>query len=304
MPRSKPPRRKAVGSKPKKAAAQLPPPDRRAIEGVMARLWGGGSGDALDRAQDLIYDAFDAPTARRRVALAQKALEISPLCADAYVLLAEHGTSDLEQRLTLYRRGVEAGEQALGRAAFKEDVGHFWGLLATRPYMRARFGLAQALWASGQHEEAVAHYRDLLRLNPNDNQGVRYMLAACYLELGRDDDLAALLRAYQEGSASWAYTEALLAFRRHGDGGRSRKLLTRAFASNEHVPAYLLGERRMPKALPAFMRMGGEDEAVCYVADYALGWRKTPGALEWLSGERARGGGSAAPRRRGASPRE
>jgi tetratricopeptide (TPR) repeat protein len=282
----------------------LPPlPDRRVIEGMMARmLVPGAVDDALSRAQDLIYDAFDAPTTQRRIALAQKALEISPLCADAYVLIAEHAAPDFDERLGLYRRAVDAGERALGRAAFEEDVGHFWGLLETRPYMRARLGLAQMLWASGRREEAVAHYRDLLRLNPNDNQGVRYLLAACYLELGDDDDLAALLRAYEEdGSAPWAYAAALPAFRRDGDGDRSRKLLAEALDSNQHVPGYLLGERRMPKTLPGLMTMGGEDEAVGYVADYHLAWARTPGALDWLVSGRERHGSSRPSRRRRAS---
>ena len=178
MPGNKRPRKNAAGARARKPAGPgLPPlPDRRMMEGVMARMLGSGAvDDALGRAQDLIYDAFDAPTAKRRIVLALKALEISPLCADAYVLLAEHAAPQMSgERLELYRRAVEAGELALGKVAFEEDVGHFWGLLETRPYMRARCGgIAQMLWASGRHEEAVAHYRDLLRLNPNDNQGVR-----------------------------------------------------------------------------------------------------------------------------------
>jgi hypothetical protein len=78
--------------------------------------------------------------------LAQKALELSPLCADAYVLLAQETARNLDEAIDLYRQGVEAGKKALGKSAFRDDVGHFWGLLETRPYMRARHGLAQALW--------------------------------------------------------------------------------------------------------------------------------------------------------------
>ena len=43
-----------------------------------------------------------------------------------------------EQALELYRKGVEAGERALGSESFNEYAGHFWGHLETRPYMRAR----------------------------------------------------------------------------------------------------------------------------------------------------------------------
>src|SRR3546814_15155439 len=87
-----------------------------------------------------MYDAWEASGAER-VALARAALDISPLCADAYVLLAEEEAGSQQDALALYRQGVEAGERALGDE-FEELSGHFWGFLQTRPYMRARAGLA------------------------------------------------------------------------------------------------------------------------------------------------------------------
>ena len=76
----------------------------------------------------------------KRAATARKALKISPDCADAYVLMAEIATTPA-QALELYRRGVAAGERALGQRAFVEDVGHFWDRLETR---LATCGLAPA----------------------------------------------------------------------------------------------------------------------------------------------------------------
>ena len=52
----------------------------------------------------------------------------------------------------------------------------------------------------------------MLRLNPNDNQGVRYSLAGFLLLLDRDDDLARLLEQFaHDDMTAWAYTKALLA---------------------------------------------------------------------------------------------
>lgn len=146
------------------------------------RTKAGASGSRVGRnllgqAQELIYNAWETADRKRRVALAQKAIGISPDCADAYVLLAEE-TATLDEALEFYRKGVEAGERALGRQAFESDAGHFWGILETRPYMRARAGLARCLWESGKRDEALAHYREMLRLNPNDNQGLRYVLVS------------------------------------------------------------------------------------------------------------------------------
>jgi hypothetical protein len=82
--------------------------------------------------------------------------------------------------------------------------------------------------------------------------------------------------------AAWTWTAALAAFRQTGDGEESRKLLAEALASNAHVPAYLLGERRLPKRLPPFISPGKADEAVHYVAEFQAGWARTPGAIDWL----------------------
>src|SRR6516162_1169629 len=200
-------------------------PDRRAIEGSMGQQFTGDQDTPLGKAQALMYRAFEEPDDQRRVQLAKEALEICPDCADTYVLLAEHARRR-KKALRLYEQGVAAGERALGTHVFQRDVGHFWGILETRPYMRARLGLAHSLWTAGRRDEAVRHLQDMLRLNPGDNQGVRYTLAGFLLFLGRDDELARLLDDYpDEDSAAWAYTRALLAFRRHGDTPEARRLL-------------------------------------------------------------------------------
>jgi tetratricopeptide (TPR) repeat protein len=131
-----------------------------------------GADEALFEAQELMYEAFEA-RGPRCVALALQALVISPNCADAYVLLADETASSNEEARALLEEGVAAGERALGPQPFEEDVGYFWGILETRPYMRARAALAETLWALDRREEAVEHHRELLRLNPNDNQGLR-----------------------------------------------------------------------------------------------------------------------------------
>src|SRR5262249_11735465 len=154
-----------------------------------------------------------------------------PDCADAYVLLAEHAASRSEA-LRLFEEGVAAGRRALGEGAFEEDVGHFWGILDTRPFMRARHGLALTLWTLGRWNDAVDHLKDMLRLNPNDNQGVRYELAAHLLHLDRDEEARGLLNQYDEDSAPWLYTRALAAFRAEGDTAAARQQLAAAFKAN------------------------------------------------------------------------
>jgi tetratricopeptide (TPR) repeat protein len=281
MPQAKKPRKRAATATGPSPGPQLP--DRRAMEAFLAPLSGRRADAALQEAQDLMYRAWETTGRQARITLAKRALAISPLCADAYVLLAEESAESLEEAKALYARGVEAGELALGPKTFKEDVGHFWGLLETRPYMRARAGLAQALWTSGNRDEAIAHYREMLRLNPGDNQGLRYVLAAALLEIGDDEALQELLKAYdQDGSPYWTYTKALLAFRAAGATEQAGTLLAEAVRSNAHVPAFLSGGKELPKIAPDYITLGGEDEAAEYARDCGEAWRRTAGALDWL----------------------
>ena len=237
----------------------------------------------LEEAQELMYEAFEA-RGRRRAQLAQQALEICPDCADAYVLLAEETTRTPREALALYRKGVEAGERVLGAEFFEENAGHFWGIVESRPYMRARMGLAQVLWATGDQDGAIEHAQEMLRLNPGDNQGVRYLLMLWLLETERDQDLMPLFEKYHDdATADGLYPQVLFAFRLYGDGSAARKLLKEAMEWNPHVPDYLLGRRRPPHFPGPYVVIGGEDEAAAHAVVALPLWRKTPGALEWLA---------------------
>jgi len=240
--------------------------------------------DDHERAQNLCFEAFDA-IGRRQVQLARQALAIDPDCTDAYVILAER-CADTEEAADLYRRGVEAGERLLGEDRFREDAGAFWQQLDTRPYMRARFGLAQCLSEIGREDEALDHYAELLRLNPDDNQGVRDCYLPLLIECERDDHAITYIEsAPPENSAHRAYVEALLAFRREGDTKQTRKQLKEATRINPHVPEALLADE-MNQPLPAMYAPGSPEEAAICAEQLRPAFEVTPEAWSWLESQR------------------
>jgi len=238
---------------------------------------------AVEAAQMIMYDAWEA-TGKDRVLLARKALEVSPDCADAYVLLAEEVARSHQEALKFYKLGVEAGERAL--AGYIDDpdmVGHFWSVIETRPYMRAREGLAYSLLFMGQTHEAIEHFQDMLRLNPNDNQGVRDTLMNVLMAEDELDAVDELMARYEDDySVFHVYNRALLAFKREGDTEASRDLLLDAIERNEHVPDALLGKTHSSGMLPLSYGIGSPEEAMIYSGDARFFWRKEPGAIDWL----------------------
>jgi tetratricopeptide (TPR) repeat protein len=266
--------------------------------------------------ESMLWDAFGGLTGRRSVenpqrleamALVERASDLSdpvaaaklarqalakwPDCGDAHMLLAELARGPKEA-LDHYSHAVESHARALyelTKDPFGEWDGHFWGMIETRPYMRARLALAQTMWALGRRDEAVEHYRQLLKLNPNDNQGVRYILAPALLEIGRDAELVTWLDRYKgDVSATWMYTAALLAFRRVGESEPAHSLIHAAVASNRFVPDLLTGKAMLPSRMPETVGFGDRDEAADYVARALPGWRATPGALGWVREATAR----------------
>jgi hypothetical protein len=89
MPVSKKPRGKARPDALRKPTAAEAAPDRQAMKSFLSTTTGRGRREAIEKAQDLVYDAWERATARSRIALARKALAITPLCSDAYNILAE-----------------------------------------------------------------------------------------------------------------------------------------------------------------------------------------------------------------------
>lgn len=69
----------------------------------------------------------------------------------------------------------------------------WWGELETRPYMRARQGLGLLFLQTKRYDEAIGEFKELLGRNPNDNQGIRYLVAPAYL---LKDDLQGALREF------------------------------------------------------------------------------------------------------------
>ncbi len=283
MPASrKPPKKRKQSAVKRKASAdnivvfpnaKMPP----VMEGLLGARF---RDDPLDQAQDLVYDAWDCADPKQRIALAQKALSISPLCVDAYNLLAEEQAATPEEVLKYYQKAVAVGQAALGAEGFKAYAGHFWGFLETRPYMRARAGLGEALWAMGDKSGAIQNFREMLELNPGDNQGIRYVLVAKLLDMGQMDDLKSLLdHCAEEFCADIQYTRALVAY---WEGAENAAEIAKiAWETNRYVPGMLSG-RRPTIDLHGYITLGGQDEASSYVAAFGDAWQRTPGAINWI----------------------
>lgn len=235
-----------------------------------------------DKSQDLVYQSYDLPVSKGKK-LIKQALELDPDNVDAYNYLAEI-EEDIKKALKIYEKGVAIGEKTLGKKMFIEKKGYFWGIFETRPYMRAKSGLAYCLYALGEFNDAIKHYQELLELNPNDNQGIRHLLSTILIELNDYKKYEELLKQFEnEGSAVWSFNYALYKYKKEGSSKTSEKALSEAYKRNNNVIDYMLGLKKMPKEQPQYIGFGDENEAVACVNDTWHLWDKTKGAFDWLN---------------------
>ena len=233
------------------------------------------------RSQELVIKAQDETPAKGKK-LIEQALELDPDNADAYNYLATLET-DVDKTLAMYRQAVEAGERALGEKFMKENKGHFWGLIETRPYMRAKAGVADCLYAKNRMNAAIEVYREMIELNPNDNQGVRYLLSTILLSKKDLSDYASFIKKFDgEDCALWHYNNALYHFKKLGKSAKSDTELMKAYKFNPYVMDFMLGLKELPEEMPQFIGRGDENEAAAYIFDAIHTWGKTNGALDWM----------------------
>jgi len=143
---------------------------RKARSEDVRRAWG----DYLfDRGMDHLWASWPL----RAEAYYREALRIDPGHADAWVHLGNRRFDEgrVAEALAHYERGQAAAEaRTVGDPA--RYPGLFWGDVDSRPFMRALHGRALCLWRLGQRDDARQVFAWMLELNPNDNQGVRFLL--------------------------------------------------------------------------------------------------------------------------------
>ena len=236
-----------------------------------------------EQAQEMAWQAMEAESAAEARALVETALALDPDCVDALVLLTDLDAQSETEMIAGLERAVAAGERALGAESFRENKGYFWGILETRPYMRARLELADLQRSLGHYVQATAHYEALLELNPNDNQGVRDPLLGCYLATHNKLHAAGQLlqRYHQDAGAVFTWGRVLQRFLARDRGGAARALTT-ARRANRYVEDYLSCRRRLPADMPEAYALGSEEEAVYCCEILMPAWAKRQDATFWL----------------------
>lgn len=128
---------------------------------------------------DLYYDAMDFLNVgefSKAEELLLKAKDMDPDHIQTYVGLvsAYARDKDKEKREENIKIAYEKTLKAFPSWPRRME----WGVLENRAPLRAIGYMADMHWDNGEYDEAEKLFRLVLRLNPNDNQGIRYEISA------------------------------------------------------------------------------------------------------------------------------
>ncbi|HHQ4441746.1 TPA: UPF0149 family protein [Aeromonas veronii] len=187
---------------------------------------------------------------------------------------------DHQARLGWFEKIIADATPLFGEAFWQQIAGHGWSAPELRPLLAARAGRADCLLRLGKLGEAKAEYLALLTICMADELGCRYNLSTLYALQGDWQALAALLVRFDEASSWLLYNKALMVFATEGAEAAKPYLLV-AIEANPHIPACLLGQRKLPKQEPQSWQAGSRDEAALYAIHTREAWLKQ-NALIWL----------------------
>ena len=240
-------------------------------------------------AQRLFEASCDCRDPMMAMAYALRAVRLDPACLDARVLLAIAAGGPASEFIEELEKILAVGEADLGPDFFKQNRGHFWGLMETRPYMRARHHLALELYNAGRIAEAIHHFEEMLQLNPGDNQGLRYSLLGHYLEVGDLDGARRLLKTYGDEPFAMFLWARVLERYLSGDLIGAVEALQHARKQNPHVEPFLVGKAKLPKRPPDYYGIGDVAEAITCMEAIGSAWKKHREAIQWLKKEHGSG---------------
>lgn len=120
---------------------------------------------------------------RNAVVAALQALKADLGCIDAHLFVARHARADHGCYGHLVK-AVETGKALWQSFARKQGDFAWWGVTATRPYMRAVKALGDWHVERGDHMTARRLYEQLLEMHPADGLGVRNSLEELSSEIG------------------------------------------------------------------------------------------------------------------------
>ena len=249
---------------------------------------------ADEETKEFTLRAWQSTCVMTKLDLCEEALDIFPFCVDAYNYMGtlydscfpNEGNSAKEKAEQAYKNAIEAAYIMWPELKEQELVP--WRQFLYRPFLRAYHGLASVQSEIGKDKKSLENFRFLLRVNPNDNQGVRGRVFHKLIGIGEYKEAEQIAEKHSDGrnstEAVFLFGFILIDFLKYKLGYCSQKYLeetmVKALRMNSYVVPLLL-TKNIPEPSDCITAHSME-EAKNIVFMMAKTTQRLPGALEWL----------------------
>lgn len=235
---------------------------------------------------DEAIEAYDGGRFKEAEALIKSVIVECPNHIDAlhHLGLYRGDRGDSFGSYVFCQAAVAVGLQAIP-SAFRWDRDCVpWGQLSNRPFLRAYHALGIHRMEQDAWQDAITIFTRLLAVNPNDNQGVRYILPKCWFETNNE---AAIVEHCQQWTGdndpNILYSKAL-ALSRAKRTNEAQTAVQECVAARPLVAQELLRDKHIEpeRRFPGMIALGGADEAWEYWRTYGGYWYKSKLAMDLL----------------------
>lgn len=258
----------------------------------------------VEQADGMIDDLPEDASAGHIARIAKQALALSEDSMAAWLAWGIHAESD-DKAMEVFEKGIARGRVRFAGLIAESGPGHgLWGHIEARDFMRLLHERAKLLEVSQDAEGAIAAYREMLALNPNDNQGIRGDLLRLLMVFRRIEEGRALLNAFpNDAGTAMAWGHAFVSIVEAVDQsgyqlpdedsfavpespeayiktlGRefdaAREAIKRAAKVNPFVPLLFTEGGLLDVEIDDLVSFGGPYEAVSYLQRWAILWHAT-----------------------------
>ncbi len=225
----------------------------------------------LDDAYELLEKAENAKSKTQAIKYAKEAYKMCSDCFDAILFQVDLEDNPLK-RWKLLEEGLEFERDRLEKQEYfnKDNIGHFYGLFETRPYIRGLYAKANYLILDGKIKQARDVCKEILKLNENDNTGARYLLMAIYAYLEEENDMLKLYKKYTEENLEMLFPLFILYYKQ-GNDKKAKEYLDRINKANPDFIKFFKGTMKENKNVPeGYFSVGDSSEVIMYFRNYAF----------------------------------
>lgn len=242
----------------------------------------------MERIYELLDQAKQETDIDKIKALANEVLTLDEDNLDAKALIIS--VYDLlRQKVELEELIAQEGDRLEKDESIPLEIGEFYTIFETRPYIRLRVDYCAVLRNLEMNRLAMQEAEEILRLNENDNMGMRYLLYLLYAKLEEKDRAEKLFKNYEEDNFAVNLPLSLLYFK-VGELNTAKKYLKLADQNNDYFHRYLNDTIDLDEALSKFnidqdFSSGTMDEFIDFLVSSREILSENPSYIYWAKEE-------------------